>query len=75
MSIKVELTTETGLVYTVDFSPEHDGRSDDELIALARPHAAREWSSKIHASATVDRDENRDRARASIMTATARVVR
>jgi hypothetical protein len=75
MTTTVELTTETGFIYTVRFGAEHDSKGDDELIALARPHAAQQWSSKIHQSAEADSDGNRDRARASIMAATARVIR
>ena len=75
MTITVELTTKTGFIYTVGFGAEHDSQSDDDLIALARPHAARRWSNKIHQSAEVDREGNADRTHASIMAAAARVIR
>ena len=75
MAITVEFTTTTGFVHTVGFGAEYVARGDAELIAMARPFAAKEWAGKIKVSAEVDRAENSERAKEAILAAAARVLR
>ena len=78
MTITVEFSdTKSDFIYTVGMPAELAAKSDQELIDLARKHAAREWPAKIELSSpsTFCAKESGEGARKTIEQSTARVIR